>query len=96
MKEKSIRAFLSGGDPRAQSYHIIEAPGAIDWRNEVSVPTEEYYDALRKDMKERHPKASPFVLDQAISVEALLDVAILSGFSLGSIKRTSFRSKGNS
>ena len=23
-------------------YHIVEEPGAVDWRNEVEVPTEEY------------------------------------------------------
>ena len=65
-------------------YHIEEEPGAIDWRNAVEVPTEEYYDALRQDMGKRHPKASPYVLDHILSLEAMLDIAILSGFSFGS------------
>ena len=43
-----------------------------------------YYDALRQDMAERHPKASPYVLDHVLSLEAMLDIAILSGFSFGS------------
>ena len=51
-------------------YHIEEEPGAIDWRDAVEVPTEEYYDALRRDMAERHPKASPYVLDHILSLEA--------------------------
>ena len=67
-----------------QLYHIEEEPGAIDWRNAVEVPTEYYYDALRQDMAERHPKASPYVLDHILSLEAMLDIAILSGFSFGS------------
>ena len=64
------------------SYHIVEEPGAIDWRNEIQVPTEEYYDKLREDMKARLG-ASEHGLDHVISVEALLDLAILSGFSFG-------------
>ena len=67
-----------------QLYHIEEEPGAIDWRNAVEVPTEYYYDTLRQDMAERHPKASPYVLDHILSLEAMLDIAILSGFSFGS------------
>ena len=67
------------------SYHIVEEPGAIDWRNEIEVPTEEYYDALRADMKKRFEKlgVTEHGLDHVISVEALLDIAILSGFSFG-------------
>ena len=76
--------------PKAQVYHILEEPGAIDWRNEVQVPTEEYYDALRADLDKRFPKASRFVLDHLISLEALLDIAILSGFSFGLDKAKPF------
>ena len=68
--------------PDHASYHIVEEPGAIDWRNEIEVPTEEYYDALREDMKKRLG-ATEHGLDHVISVEALLDLAILSGFSFG-------------
>ena len=75
---------------RAQVYHIVEEAGAIDWRNEVQVPTEEYYEALRQDLDQRFPKASRFVLDHLISLEALLDIAILSGFSFGLDKAKPF------
>ena len=64
-------------------YHIVETPGAIDWRNEVEIPTEEYYTALRADIERRHPKANRFVLDHLISLEAMLDIAIKSGFLFG-------------
>ena len=74
----------------ASSYHIVETPGAIDWRNEVTLPTEEYYTALKADMDERHPQASKFVLDHLISLEALLDISILSGFSFGLDKAKPF------
>ena len=39
-----------------RSYHIVETPGEIDWRNEVQIPTEEYYDALRADMEKTTPE----------------------------------------
>ena len=64
-------------------YHIVEEPGAIERMTEVEVPTEYYYDRLREDMKKRHPNASWHVLDHAVSLEAFLDVSILSGFSFG-------------
>ena len=50
---------------------------------EVELPPEEYYVLLRADMGKRHPSASPEVLDHLLSLEALLDVAIVSGFSFG-------------
>ena len=50
-----------------KSSHIVEEIGAIDWRNEVEVPTEEYYQALRADMAARHPGACSFVLDHLLS-----------------------------
>jgi len=64
-------------------YHVVEEPGAIEWRNEVEVPTEEYYRALRQDMGQRHPKADRHLLDHLLSFEALCDVSILTGFSFG-------------
>ena len=77
-------------EERNQSYHIVEDPGAIDWRNEVEVSTEEYYDALREGMDKRHPRASRFVLDHLIRLEALLGIAIISGFSVGLEKAKPF------
>ena len=46
----------SGPGPAAKSYHIVETPDEIDWINEVSIPTGEYYQALRKDMERDTPK----------------------------------------
>eukprot|EP00969_Alexandrium_andersonii_P221809 9796239-Alexandrium_andersonii.AAC.1 len=54
---------------------------------EAEAPTEEYYESLRADMAERHPKACPRVLDHLLSLEAFLDVSILSGFSFGWTRR---------
>ena len=44
-------------------------------------PTDEYYDALRKDMGHRHPKACSHLLDHLVSLEAFLDKSILFWFS---------------
>ena len=54
-------------------YHIVEEPGGIDRMTSVEAPTESYYEALRKDLGERYPGASPFVLDHLLSLEAFLD-----------------------
>ena len=51
-------------------YHIVEELGGIDRMTSVEVPTERYYEALRQDLGARHPKASPFVLDHLLSLEA--------------------------
>ena len=64
-------------------YHIVEEPGGIEWVAEVETPTEYYYDALRKDLGERFPKADRHVVDHLLSLEAFLDRSILSGFSFG-------------
>lgn len=66
-----------------QTYHIVEDVGAIDRMTETEVPSEEYYRALRADMGKRHPSADPHVLDHLLSLEALLDVSIVSGFPFG-------------
>ena len=41
---------------------------------------------LRQDMCSRHPEVSPHVLDHLVSLEGLLGVAIISGFSFGAEK----------
>ena len=53
---------------------------------ELEVPPEPYYQELRKDLESRHPKADWHVLDHVVSLEAFLDVSILSGFSFGTSK----------
>ena len=50
--------------------------------HEVEIPTEEYYQALRKSMGERHPKAGSHLVDHLLEVEAMFDVCIVSGFSI--------------
>jgi hypothetical protein len=69
--------------PPHSSYHILETPGGIDRMHEVEIPTEEYYEALRKSMGERHPKACNYLLDHLLELEAMFDVCIVSGFSMG-------------
>ena len=80
--------------PKPESYHIVETPGVIDWRNEVTIPTEENYRALRPDMQKRHPNASRHALGRLISLEALLGIAIVSGFSFGLDKAKMFSIMG--
>ena len=62
---------------------------------EVEVPTQYYYDRLREDFKKRHPNASWHVLEHAVSLEAFLDVSILSGFSFGIDKAKVLVSSGS-
>ena len=69
--------------PPHSSDHILETPGGIDRMHEVEIPTEEYYQALRKSMGERHPKAGSHLVDHLLEVEAMFDVCIVSGFSMG-------------
>eukprot|EP00969_Alexandrium_andersonii_P307685 13601046-Alexandrium_andersonii.AAC.1 len=45
-------------------------------------------------MAARHPKACPHVLDHLLSLEAFLDVSILSGFSFGVEKAHVLQAKG--
>ena len=45
-------------------------------------------------MDKRHPKANRHVLDHLISLEALLDIAIVSGFSFGLDKAKIFATLG--
>ena len=46
-------------------------------------PTDAYYEALAKDLRDRHKKACPHLLDHLVSLEAFLDKSILFGFSFG-------------
>ena len=74
--------------------HIVEEPGGLEQLAEVDTPTEEYYDLLRKDMAERHPKASSSVLGHLLSLEAFLDKSIAAGFSYGCDKAEVMVSQG--
>ena len=66
--------------------HVIQDDGLIERIFEVELPPEEYYDLLAKDMRQRHPGANPFVLQHLESLEALMDVAEVTGFSFGASK----------
>ena len=74
---------VKGDHPPHSSYHLLETPGGIDRMHEVEIPTEEYYQALRKSMGERHPKACNYLLDHLLELEAMFDVCIVSWFSMG-------------
>ena len=41
-------------------FHIVEVPGGIEHMVDVECPSEEYYEALAQDMRERHPQAQPY------------------------------------
>eukprot|EP00969_Alexandrium_andersonii_P188458 8328125-Alexandrium_andersonii.AAC.1 len=71
------------GVARSPVFRIVGQLGAIERMTEVEAPMEEYYESLRADMAERHPKACPQVLGHLRSLEAFLGVSILSGFSFG-------------
>eukprot|EP00969_Alexandrium_andersonii_P252746 11169998-Alexandrium_andersonii.AAC.1 len=50
---------------------------------ELELPPEAYYEALFCDLRQRFPLACPHVVEHLVSLEALLHVAMVSGFSLG-------------
>ena len=60
----------------------------------MEVPTEHSYGKLREDMGSRHSDASSHVLDHLLSLEAFLDVSILSGFSFGVEKAQVLQAQG--
>ena len=76
-------------------FHIVEEPGAIDHMADCEVPTEEYYDALKRDMASRHPKASKFMLEHLSCLEVFLDTSIVAGFSFGIAKAQIAVTEGN-
>jgi len=75
-------------------HHIVEHLGGVERMADVEVPTEYYYDKLREDMGNRHADASSHVLDHLLSLEAFLDVSILSGFSFGVEKAQVLQAQG--
>ena len=77
---------------RCPSYHIVES-----WDIEKMIeepPTDYYYEKLAADMRARHPKACPHLLDHLVSLEGFLDKSILFGFSFGISKAEVCVSKG--
>ena len=77
---------------RCPSYHIVES-WDIDKMIEEP-PTDYYYEQLAADMRARHPKACPHLLDHLVSLEGFLDKSILFGFSFGISKAEVCVSKG--
>ena len=51
--------------------------------SDCEIPTEEYYQALNRDMRARHPKAAEWVMEHLESLEPFLDTSIVVGFSYG-------------
>jgi hypothetical protein len=61
--------------------HIVESVDFEKMGEET--PNDYYYNQLRKDLGEKHPKADPFLLDHLVSLEGFLDKSIIFGFSFG-------------
>ncbi len=66
-----------------QYNHILIDDPTMDSLLETEMPSEEYYRALAKDMRSRHPKADKFLLEHLGALEPLFDMGIVSGFSFG-------------
>ena len=62
-------------------YHIVESWDIEKMMEEP--PTDAYYEALAKDLRDRRKKACPHLLDHLVSLEAFLDKSILFGSSFG-------------
>jgi hypothetical protein len=73
----------SSKPPPQQIAHIVEDTEAFERMLEEEIPPDDYYDLLREDLARRHPQACRHVLDHLLELEALLDVATVTGFSLG-------------
>ena len=56
-------ASVASTTPVNRVGHIVESPGGILNLIDVEVPTEYYYDAYAKDLRARHPKASPDIIE---------------------------------
>ena len=52
-------------------YHIVESWDIEKMMEEP--PTDAYYEALGKDLRDRHKKACPHLMDHLVSLEAFLD-----------------------
>ena len=85
---RDLRAEVSRGWPPDSintvsnpCYHIVESWDIEKMMEEP--PTDAYYEALGKDLHDRHKKACPHLLDHLVSLEAFLDKSILFGFSFG-------------
>ena len=61
--------FCDNSPIQHRSYHILEDPGGIERMADCEVPTEEYYEALARDMKARHPNASKAMLEHGGALE---------------------------
>ena len=66
-------------------YHIVESVDMEEMGEET--PTDFYYDELRKDLGQRHPKADPHLLDHLVSLEGFLDKSIIFGFPSAFLKQ---------
>ena len=59
----------SGGVSAARSYHIQEAPGAMEKLAEMA-PTDYYYDSLLAYLVRKYPLADKHLLDHLVTLEA--------------------------
>ena len=78
------RAKAEGGGAGAPGFaHIVIDDVSLERTLELELPPEPYYEALAADMLQRHRGVCPHVVEHLVSVEALLHVALVTGFSFG-------------
>ncbi len=64
-------------------FHIVVEPGGIEKMVDCECPTEEYYEALSRDMQLRHQNASKAMLEHLAALEPFFDTSSLAVFSFG-------------
>ena len=75
---------VDGGEPSVA--HIWQDWNVLRDIAEVDVPPDGYYAALRRERAVAYPAAGEALLEHLDALEALLDVCIASGYSLGASK----------
>jgi hypothetical protein len=72
-----------GSSETRKVYHIIENKVGMAWMHEIELPPDAYYDLLGLHLQRKFPQADTFVIAHLVELEALPDVCIVSGFSVG-------------
>ena len=87
-------AYASSATQTARVGHILENTESFDKMLAEEAPPAQYYAELRKDRESAFPQASPHFLDHMLSLEGLLDIAIVTGFSFGANKAQILQKQG--
>ena len=80
---KGVASSTSRLAPGPEMNHILVEEDVLEHMLEVELPTEDYYVAFRQALSVKFPSAHPLVLDHLVSLTALHDVSIVTGFSFG-------------